>query len=66
MSSLSSRRVIGEAEKARELSSRLIRNIANTKPAKSKLRTCVEIDLGGPVWFGAYGYITGSLHPLGT
>jgi len=57
--------VVGEAEKAWELSSRLIREVANTRPTRKRLRTYVEIDLGGPVSFGAYSYITDSLHLLG-
>jgi iron complex transport system substrate-binding protein len=57
--------VIGEIEKARKLSSMLTRQIERSKPANRKLRAYVEIDLGGPVSFGAYSYITDSLDLLG-
>ncbi|MGD0638717.1 MAG: ABC transporter substrate-binding protein, partial [Nitrososphaerales archaeon] len=57
--------VVGEIEKARKLSSGLIREVSNSKPIGTKLRAYVEIDLGGPVSFGAYSYITDSLHLLG-
>ncbi len=57
--------VIGEAEKAWALSGVLLRTIAETKTAKTKPRVYVEIDLGGPVSFGAYSYIVDSMHLLG-
>lgn len=58
--------VVGEAEKAWTLSGVLLRTIADTKPAKTKPRVYVEIDLGGPVSFGAYSYIVDSMHLLGS
>jgi len=57
--------VVGEAERARELSSNLIREAASARPTRRKLKTYLEIDLGGPVAFGAYSYITDCLHLLG-
>ena len=57
--------VVGEAEKGRELSYRLIRLVASARPLEVKLRAYVEIDLGGPVSFGAYSYITDAMHLLG-
>jgi len=57
--------VVGEAERAWELSSRFIRDAADSKPTGRNLRAYVEIDLGGPVSFGDYSYITDSLHLLG-
>lgn len=57
--------VVGEAGRARELSSRLLREAASARPSAKRLRAYVEIDLGGPVSFGAYSYITDALHLLG-
>ena len=57
--------VVGETEKARELSARLIRELAPSRPTGRRLSAYVEIDLGGPVAFGAYSYITDALHFLG-
>lgn len=57
--------VVGEQDNAWELSSKLAREVANAKPADRKLKTYVEIDLGGPVSFGACSYITDALHLLG-
>ena len=57
--------LVGEAEKARELSSMLIGEVANARPARRKPRTYLEIDLGGPVAFGAYSYITDCVQLLG-
>jgi len=57
--------VLGAPERGRELSSKLLRRLSGIKPVMAKLRTYVEIDLGGPVSFGAYSYITDALHLLG-
>lgn len=43
-----------QAERAWDLSSELIRGIANISPSSSKPKAYVEIDLGGPVTFGVY------------
>jgi iron complex transport system substrate-binding protein len=57
--------VVNEAERGWALASGLVRTISNAKPIGKRLRTYVEIDLGGPVTFGAYSYITDALHLLG-
>lgn len=56
---------IGEAEKVWRLSGTLTRTIADTKPVGINPRVYVEIDLGGPVSFGAYSYIVDAMHLLG-
>lgn len=57
--------VVGEPDKARELASQLLRKAGNVQPSATRLRAYVEIDLGGPVSFGAYSYITDAFHLLG-
>ncbi len=57
--------VVGENERGRELSSRLIRKVADISPLRKRPRVYVEIDLGGPVSFGAYSYITDAIHLVG-
>ena len=57
--------VVGEAGKARELASRLMREAAKVRPVEGEVDVYVEIDLGGPVSFGAYSYITDAFHLLG-
>jgi iron complex transport system substrate-binding protein len=57
--------VIGAPERGRELASKLLRRLSGITQVRAKLRTYVEIDLGGPVSFGAYSYITDALHLLG-
>jgi ABC-type Fe3+-hydroxamate transport system substrate-binding protein len=57
--------VVGEATKARGLSSLLITKATGAKPSTWRPRVYVEIDLGGPVSFGAHSYITDALHLLG-
>jgi iron complex transport system substrate-binding protein len=57
--------VLGAPERGRELASRLLRKLSGVRQVRTKLRTYVEIDLGGPVSFGAYSYITDALHLLG-
>ncbi|MDG6997932.1 MAG: ABC transporter substrate-binding protein [Nitrososphaerota archaeon] len=57
--------VVGEVEKARKLGSQLLGKISESKRISKKLRAYVEIDLGGPVSFGAYSYITDALNLLG-
>lgn len=57
--------VIGEAEKAWTLSGELLGSIGGMRRAKMQSRAYVEINLGGPVSFGAYSYIVDSIHLLG-
>ena len=57
--------VLGAPERGRELASRLLQKLSGIRQVRAKLRTYVEIDLGGPVSFGAYSYITDALHLLG-
>ena len=56
--------VTGAAEEGRSLGESLIRRIGSLeKPPESK--GYVEVDLGGPVTFGAFSYITDALGLLG-
>ena len=57
--------VLGAPERGRELALRLLQKLSGIRQVRAKLRTYVEIDLGGPVSFGAYSYITDALHLLG-
>ena len=57
--------VLGAPERGHEFASRLLRSLSRVRPLETKLRAYVEIDLGGPVSFGAYSYITDALHLLG-
>ncbi|MDG6928514.1 MAG: ABC transporter substrate-binding protein [Nitrososphaerota archaeon] len=59
--------VAGEAEGGRDLSASLLKELGGLTrpPGGRRPRTYVEIDLGGPVSFGAYSYITDALHLLG-
>ena len=57
--------VVNEPERGWTLASGLIRTLADTRAVSKRPRTYVEIDLGGPVTFGAYSYITDALHLLG-
>jgi iron complex transport system substrate-binding protein len=57
--------VVGRVDQARDLSSALIRSLGSAKPLENRLSAYVEIDLGGPVSFGACSYITDALHMLG-
>lgn len=57
--------VAGAQEKGWDLGSKLLRKLAIIRPITRKLKAYVEIDLGGPVSFGAYSYITDALHLLG-
>jgi len=56
--------VVGEAEAARALEKKLIQQTFELKTGVNK-RVYVEIDLGGPVTFGAYSYITDALSLIG-
>lgn len=58
--------VTGECDRARELTSALIGCLAGTRSLhKSSKRVYLEIDLGGPVSFGAYSYITDAISLIG-
>jgi len=57
--------VAGAPGRARELARSLLRKLA-TLPEAPPLRAYVEIDLGGPVTFGAYSYITDAFRFLGS
>ncbi|MDA4128716.1 MAG: ABC transporter substrate-binding protein [Thaumarchaeota archaeon] len=57
--------VVNAAEEARDLSAKLIRSLPKAQHSSRRPSTYVEIDLGGPVSFGAYSYITDALHLLG-
>ncbi len=56
--------VAGEPEAARELAGSLLRSLSTVGRAR-KLSTYVEIDLGGPVTFGAHSYITDAIRLVG-
>ncbi len=57
--------VTGEPEKGWSLSSELIRKAATFSRIQKRLKVYVEIDLGGPVSFGAHSYITDAFHFFG-
>lgn len=57
--------VVNEQDKARTLASNLTRRLSRIAPAVGHPRVYVEIDLGGPISFGAHSYITDSMHFLG-
>jgi len=57
--------VSGKADKARLLTASLIRKAGKIKKLKKKLSCYVEIDLGGPVTFGSYSYITDAIAYIG-
>ena len=59
--------VAGYEEEARELERKLILELTkhNTPRVERRIRVYVEIDLGGPTTFGAWSYITDTLHFLG-
>jgi len=56
--------IVGEDRAARSLERKLMRKILEVKAVCEK-KVYVEIDLGGPVTFGAYSYITDALNLLG-
>jgi iron complex transport system substrate-binding protein len=57
--------VTGEHTPARALSAQLIKSLSKIEPISKPLKVLVEIDLGGPVSFGAYSYITDALNLVG-
>ena len=57
--------VVGEQDRGWELSSKLAREMASVSPRNKGMKAYVEMDLGGPVSFGAHSYITDVFHLLG-
>lgn len=57
--------VAGATEKGRDLGASLLRSLGRLRKV-SKLVSFVEIDLGGPVTFGAHSYITDAFRFLGS
>lgn len=57
--------VTGVPDKAREVASGLATKLSEFRPLPKRLRVYVEIDLGGPVTFGANSYITDALSFFG-
>jgi iron complex transport system substrate-binding protein len=57
--------VAGAPERAREIAGGLLARLGNLRRPRS-LRTYVELDLGGPVTFGALSYITDAVRLLGS
>ncbi len=57
--------VVGAPEKGREMERALIKRLGDFETGKN-LRGYVEIDLGGPVTFGSYSYITDAFKMLGS
>jgi iron complex transport system substrate-binding protein len=57
--------VAGIPDRARELATTLLHRIGSLGNVP-KLRAYVELDLGGPVTFGAYSYITDAFRVLGS
>ncbi len=56
--------VSGSPEAARDLAASLLRKVPARRPG-GRARAYVEIDLGGPVSFGAYSYITDAVRLVG-
>ncbi len=56
--------VAGAADSGRELGGRLVRELGRLGRV-AKLKAYVEIDLGGPVTFGSFSYITDAFRLLG-
>lgn len=57
--------IINEPDRATKLSRLLLEVLAGLKPVQGSTRVYLEVDLGGPVCFGAYSYITDALRLLG-
>lgn len=57
--------VLNREDEARKIIKEQIAILDNLKANAKKLKVYVEIDLGGPVTFGAYSYITDALAFLG-
>jgi len=46
--------IVNETDRATKLSRRLVDVVAGLKPVQEAIRVYLEVDLGGPVCFGAY------------
>jgi iron complex transport system substrate-binding protein len=57
--------VVGRASEGRRLASSLLSGLSRLRPVPSGPKIYTEMDLGGPVSFGAYSYITDALEILG-
>ena len=57
--------VVGEPEAARQLEGSLLESLGGVRRVKG-LRAYVELDLGGPVTFGAHSYITDAVRLVGS
>jgi iron complex transport system substrate-binding protein len=57
--------VVNEPERGWQLSHELNRKMGAVKPVGGNPSAYVEIDLGGPVSFGAHSYITDAFHLIG-
>jgi iron complex transport system substrate-binding protein len=57
--------VVGRVDRARNLASSLLRRLSGLMSVGHRCRAYIEIDLGGPVSFGAYSYIVDAFNYLG-
>jgi len=58
--------VVNEPDKARTIASKMLGTLAkHIRSTQATRRVYVEVDLGGPVTFGAYSYITDALSIVG-
>jgi len=57
--------IVNEPDRATKLSRQLLVLLAGLKPVQEAIKVYLEVDLGGPVCFGAYSYITDALRLLG-
>ncbi len=57
--------VAGYVQNARELQKRLLEHVGLINPVHKPISAYLEIDLGGPVSFGMYSYITDALEFVG-
>jgi iron complex transport system substrate-binding protein len=57
--------VVGREREGRKAASTLLSNLSRVRPVAKAMNVYVEMDLGGPVSFGAYSYITDAIAMLG-
>ena len=57
--------VAGYVQNARELQKKLLKHVGSINPVHKPISVYLEIDLGGPVSFGMYSYITDALGFVG-
>jgi ABC-type Fe3+-hydroxamate transport system substrate-binding protein len=57
--------IVNEPDRATKISRNLLGVLAGLKSVQELVRVYLEVDLGGPVSFGAYSYITAALRLLG-